>query len=147
MAIQLSSGLRDHMLITGSFKSGLDGGVLKIYAGAIPATADADSSGLTVLCTISNNATGTGITFANAVVSGILGKNTGEVWRGQIVADGVATFFRFMAIGDTGALSTTNKRVQGTVGVAGADLNFSSVNFVSPNYKIIDSLYVVLPVM
>ena len=147
MAIQLSSGLRDHMLITGSFKSGLDGGLLKIYAGAMPATADADSSGLTVLCTISLDATGTGITFGSTVTAGILTKNTSEIWRGQIAASGTATFFRFMAIGDTGSLSTTNKRVQGTVNVVGADINFSSVNFIAPNYKVIDSLNVTLPLV
>lgn len=146
MAIQLSSGLRDHMLLTGSFKSGLDGGLLKIYAGAMPATADADSSALTVLCTISLDATGTGITFGSTVTAGILTKNTSEIWRGQISASGTATFFRFMAIGDTGSLSTTNKRVQGTVNVVGADINFSSVNFIAPNYKVIDSLNVTLPV-
>lgn len=147
MAIQLSSGLRDHMLITGSFKSGLDGGLLKIYAGAVPATADADSSGLTVLCTISLDATGTGITFGSTVTAGVLTKNTGEIWRGLIATTGTATFFRFMAVGDTGTLSTTNKRVQGTVNVVGADINFSSISFVSGNYKIIDSLNVTLPVV
>ena len=147
MSIQLSSGLRDHMLITGSFKSGLDGGVLKIYAGAMPATADADSSALTVLCTISRDAAGTGITFGSTVTGGVLTKNTSEIWRGLIGASGTATFFRFMSIGDTGTLSTSAKRVQGTVGVVGADLNFSNITFVSGNYKVIDSLNVTLPVV
>ena len=147
MAIQISSGLRDHMLISGSFKSGLDGGVLKIFAGAMPSTADADSSALTVLCTISLDATGTGITWASTVTAGILAKNASEIWRGQIAATGTATFFRWMAIADTGALSTTEKRVQGTVGLAGADLNFSSLSFVSGNYKVIDSLNVALPLI
>lgn len=147
MAIQISSGLRDHMLISGSFKSGLDGGVLKIFAGAMPSTADADSSALTVLCTISLDATGTGITFASTVSAGILAKNASEIWRGQITATGTASFFRWMAISDTGTLSTTEKRVQGTVGLAGADLNFSSLNFVSGNYKVIDSLNVALPLI
>lgn len=147
MAIQISSGLRDHLMISGSFKSGLDGGVLKIFAGAMPSTADADSSALTVLCTISLDATGTGITWASTVTAGILAKNASEIWRGLITATGTASFFRWMAIGDTGALSTTNKRVQGTVGLAGADLNFSSVNFVSGNYKVIASLNVALPLI
>lgn len=147
MAIQLSSGLRDHILVSGSFKSGLDGGVLKIYSGAMPANADADSSALIVLCTISLDDTGSGMTFASTVTAGILTKNPAEVWRGLIQATGTATFFRWMAIGDTGAASTTNKRVQGVVGVAGADLNFSSVNFVSGNYKFVDSLNVALPLV
>jgi len=147
MAIQISSGLRDHLLISGSFKSGLDGGVLKIFSGAIPATADADSSGLTVLCTISLDATGTGITWGSTVTAGILSKNTAEIWRGLIGTTGTATFFRFLAIADTGALSTTAKRVQGTVGLAGADLNFSNVNLVSGNYRVIGSLNLTLPLV
>jgi hypothetical protein len=147
MSIQLSSGLRDHLLITGSFKSGLDGGVLRIYSGAMPANANADSSASTVLCTISLNATGTGLTWGSTVTAGILAKNTSEIWRGQITATGTATFFRFLAIGDTGATSTTDKRIQGAVGVAGADLNFSSVNFVSGNFKVIGSLNVTVPLV
>lgn len=147
MAIQISSGLRDHLLISGSFKSGLDGGVLKIFSGAIPATADADSSALTVLCTISLDATGTGITFASTVTAGILAKNASEIWRGLITTTGTASFFRWMAISDTGALSTTAKRVQGTVGLAGADLNTSNLSFVAGNYRTIGSLNVALPLI
>ena len=147
MAIQFSSGLRDHLLISGSFKSALDGGVLRIYTGAIPATADADSSGLTVLCTISLDATGTGITWGSTVTAGILSKNTAEIWRGLIGTTGTATFFRFMAISDTGAASTTAKRVQGTMGLVGADINFSNVNLVAGNYRVIGSLNVTLPMV
>jgi hypothetical protein len=94
MAVQLSSGLRDHMLVTGSFKSALDGGVLRIYAGTVPATADADISGNTLLCTISNNAAGTGINFETTVAAGVLTKAAAEVWRGQIVANGTPAELR-----------------------------------------------------
>ncbi len=147
MSIQFSSGLRDHLLISGSFKSALDGGVIRIYAGTMPATADADSSSLTVLCTISLDATGTGLTWGSTVTAGILSKNTTEVWRGLIANTGTATFFRFMAISDTGAASTTDKRVQGTIGLVGADLNFSNVNLVAGNYRVIGSLNVTLPMV
>lgn len=147
MSIQLSSGLRDHLLISGSFKSALDGGVLRIYSGAIPANADADSSGATILTTISLDATGTGLTWGSTVTAGILSKNTSEIWRGLVDNTGTATYFRFMAIADTGALSTTDKRVQGTVGLVGADLNFSNVNLVAGNYRVIGSLNVTLPLI
>lgn len=147
MSIQLSSGLRDHLLISGSFKSALDGGVLRIYSGAIPANADADSSGATILTTISLDATGTGLTWGSTVTAGILSKNTSEIWRGLVDNTGTATYFRFMAIADTGALSTTDKRVQGTVGLVGADLNFSNVNLVAGNYRVVGSLNVTLPLI
>ena len=145
MAIKLSSGLRDHMLVTGSFKAGLDGGVMRIYAGTIPAAADDALASATLLCTISLDATGTGITFESTVTAGILVKKAAEIWRGQIATSGTATFFRFVPIADDGTASTTAKRIQGTVNVVGADLNFSSVSFVAPNYKIIDSLNVTIP--
>lgn len=147
MSIQFSSGLRDHLLISGSFKSALDGGVIRIYSGTMPATADAASSSLTVLCTISLDATGTGLTWGSTVTAGILSKNTAEIWRGLIGTTGTATFFRFMAISDTGAASTTAKRVQGTIGLVGADLNFSNVNLVAGNYRVIGSLNVTLPMV
>lgn len=147
MSIQFSSGLRDHLLISGSFKSALDGGVIRIYAGTMPATADADSSSLTVLCTISLDATGTGLTWGSTVTAGILSKNTAEIWRGLIGTTGTATFFRFLAIADTGTLSTSQKRVQGTIGLVGADLNFSNVNLVAGNYRVIGSLNVTLPMV
>ena len=73
--------------------------------------------------------------------------NTAEIWRGLIGTTGIATFFRFLAIGDTGTLSTSQKRVQGTVGLAGADLNFSNVNLVSGNYRVIGSLNLTLPLV
>ena len=142
---KLSTGLRDHLLTAGDFQSGIDGGVIFIFSGTPPATADDALSGNTLLCTISNDAAGTGITMAAAAASGVLGKNTSEIWRGQIVANGTATFYRFAAIADTGLLSTTDKRIQGTVGTVGADLNFSNVNFVSGNYRQIDNYNVAQP--
>jgi hypothetical protein len=147
MAIQISSGLRDYMLVTGSFKAGLDGGVLRIYSGTPPATADADASGNPVLCVISDNATGGGLHFETAVTAGVLSKSVTETWRGAITQYGIATFFRFVASSDTDGISTTARRVQGTVAVLGGDINFSNTEFVPPNYRVIDSLNVTLPLV
>lgn len=143
--MKLSTGLRDAILTGGSLKAGLDGGVIYVYSGPVPATADAALSGNTLLAVISNNAAGTGITMAAASVNGVLSKNAAEVWRGLIAANGVASFYRFAALNDDGLLSTVEKRLQGTVGTVGADLNFSSINFVAGNYKQIDSYNVALP--
>lgn len=142
---KISTGLRDHILATGSLKTGLDGGVIYVYSGTVPATADAALSGNTLLCIISNNAAGTGITMGTTPASGVLGKNATEVWKGQVVATGTATFYRFAGLTDGGALSTTLKRVQGTVGTVAADLIFSSVAFVVGDYKQVDSYNVALP--
>ena len=40
MALKASTGLRNAMMTTGSLKSRLDLGFIKIYAGTVPATAD-----------------------------------------------------------------------------------------------------------
>lgn len=143
--MKLSTGLRDHLLATGDFQSGVDGGVIYIYSGTEPATADAALSGNTLLCVISNNATGSGITMAATPASGVLGKNAAEVWRGLIVASGTPTFYRFAGLTDSGLLSTTEKRMQGSIGTVNADLIFSNTNFVSGNYRQIDSFNVAQP--
>ena len=55
-----STGLRNYMLATGSFKQAIEGSVLSIYAGPVPPTADAPITGATLLCTISAGGTGVG---------------------------------------------------------------------------------------
>lgn len=145
MALKLSTGLRDHLLTTGDFQSGVDGGVIRIYNGPIPATADAALSGNTLLVTISNNSAGTGITMNAAAASGVLGKNSAEVWSGAVAANGIPTFYRFSPLTDDFLLSTTAKRLQGTVGNAGFDLNFANTNFVIPEVKRIDTFDVAQP--
>jgi hypothetical protein len=126
MTAKLSTGLRNKILDTGSLKSRLALGFLKIYSGAEPATADAAVTG-TLLTTISVGGTGTGLSLDAAAVGGVIAKSS-EVWSGPIVATGVAGYFRFVAAGDTGASSLTEERAQGSVGLAGADLNLSSTS-------------------
>lgn len=142
---KLSTGLRDHILGTDDFIAGLNGGVIRYYSGTVPATADAALSGNVLLNVISNNAAGTGISFDPVPVSGVISKNPAEVWRGQNVANGVASFFRFSSLTDAGGASTTEKRLQGTISTVGADLNLSSTTMVSGNYRTIDSFNVAQP--
>lgn len=145
MSLKISTGLRDHLLVTGSFKSAVDGGVIRVYNGAVPATADAALSGNTLLVTISNNSAGTGITMDAASASGVLGKNPAEVWSGDPVANGTATFYRYSPLVDDGTLSTTIKRVQGTAGSAGFDLNFSNTTVAVGTPKRIDTYDIAQP--
>ena len=143
--MKISTGLRDHLLATGDFQSGVNGGAIFVYSGTPPASADAALSGNTLLCVISNDAAGTGITMADAPSGGVLGKNPSEVWRGLILANGLASFYRFQALDDTGRLSTDAKRVQGSVGTVNANLIFSNVNFVAGNYRSIDAYNIAQP--
>lgn len=137
MTVKSSTGLRNHLMDTGSFKSGMSGGSIRIFAGPAPADADAAETG-TLLCVVTNNGTGTGVTFAAAAANGVLPKAPGEVWLGTNVASGTATHYRLVATGDTGTASTTEMRQQGTVGTIGADMNISSVVLTSGAPQSID---------
>lgn len=120
MAQKMSTGLCDKLLTNNPLKTIFNLGFIKIYSGAAPATADAALTG-TLLCTISNNSTGTGLTF-DASASGVLPKAAAETWSGVNGATGAASHYRLVAVGDTGALSTTEARVQGTVSTGGSDM-------------------------
>ena len=137
MTVKSSTGLKNGLLVTGSLKSLLDLGNIRIFSGTVPADADAAETG-TLLCVISNAGTATGLTFETTASAGTVSKKSGETWSGTNVAGGTATHYRFVASGDSGAASTTDKRLQGTVGLVGADLNLSSVTLTSGAPQTID---------
>ena len=123
-----STGLRNYMLASGSFKAALAGTVLRIYGGAAPASADESIGSAVLLCTISVDGDGIGVTLDATASGGVIVKNPSEVWTGDVTTTGTASFFRMEFAADTGAFSTSAVRMQGTVGLVGADLNFSSVS-------------------
>ncbi len=140
MAVKSSTGLKNSILVSGSLKSMLDGGKIRIFSGAAPADADAAETG-TLLCVISNGGTATGLTFEATAAGGTVAKKSGEAWSGTNVAGGTASYYRFVAAGDTGAASTTEKRLQGTVGLVGADMNLSSITLTSGAPQTIDTYF------
>ena len=145
MAFQVSTGLRDYMLDTGSFKAAMDLGFLKIYEGAVPADADASLGAAGLLCTLSVDGLGTGLTWETNAISGVLSKTTAETWQGTNTDSGTASFFRFVTASDTGASSTTEMRIQGTVGLVGAELNLSSVTLTVSAVQTVNNFNVALP--
>lgn len=148
MALKTSTGLRNKLLDTNSLGALMAAGFLKIYAGSAPADADAAvPGGATLLCTISINSTGTGVNFDTAAVSGALSKAPAEVWSGTNAATGTAAWYRHVAVGDDGTLSTSQARIQGTVGTVGAELNLSSVSLTSGATQTIDYYSVALPTL
>lgn len=150
MAIKTSTGLRNKMLDANPLKTIMASGFIKIYAGTPPTTADdAIGGGNTLLCTISNNSTGTGITFAASASGGAIAKNGSEVWSG-VNSNGsglTATFYRHVAVGDDGTSSTSQARIQGTIGAVNADLNLSSVVLPNGGTQTIDYYSVALPTL
>ena len=147
MTIKASTGLRHKLLDTSPFRTLFNLGFLNIYAGTEPSTADAAIVGgtHTLLCQISNNNTSTGITFAANAASGAITKNLSETWSKAAAASGTAAFYRLVSATDTGALSTTEARVQGSVGTSGADLNLTTVSLSQGVVYTIDTYSVSLP--
>lgn len=119
----------------GSLKEIFKDGVLRIYSGTAPATADAAITG-SLLCEISVDSLAfvpgsfdNGLEFGDAVL-GVIAKATGETWSGVASGNGTATHYRLVGNAtDSGSLSTTLPRIQGTVGVGTSyDLNISSTS-------------------
>lgn len=145
MSVKTSTGLRNGMLVTGSFRSLMNGCFLRIYAGPVPASADDAIGSATLLCTVSNNSSATGLTFDSTAVGGVLSKTPAEVWSGNNVAGGTATFYRLETPADDQDASSTLPRVQGTVGLLGADLNLSSVALTNGAPQAVDYFTMALP--
>lgn len=129
-----STGFRNATLATGSVPA-LTGKVIKIYSGTAPASADeAIVAGSTLLVTITSGDTGAGLTFGTPS-GGQVSKSTSEVWSGTVQNSGTATFFRMEDAADTGLSSATAVRIQGTVGLDGADMNFGTTALVAGNLR------------
>lgn len=151
MALRVSTGLRNAMMATGSLQDTMVNGILCIYSGTQPASADDAESG-TLLCkvTVSSGAftagaATNGINMATSAASGLLPKSTSEVWSGVNVATGTAGYYRFYANDFTTGASTTAARVDGAVSTSGAQLNMSSTALVSGATLTLDSFTLTLP--
>jgi hypothetical protein len=130
-----STGFRNAMLASGAVPA-LNGKVIKIFAGStIPDSADdALPAGTTLLCTISVDDNGTGLSFGTAA-GGQVTKSSSEVWSGSVMASGTAAFFRMEDAADAGAASATAIRIQGTIGLDGADMNFGTTALIAGNLR------------
>lgn len=148
MVMKASSGLRDYMAVTGSLKDALAAGFIKYYSGPVPTSAnDAITGSHTLLTTLSNDATGTGINMDSSVVDGVLSKDITEIWRGVNVASGTPTFYRHVAPGDTGALSTTERRVQGAIAAVGAQINLTNLPLEAAASEVLETYVIAIPTL
>lgn len=133
--------------------SELNGGVIRFYGSTVseaaalalvPASAG-DAVAGTLLCTISSGGLGTGINMDTVPSSGVLGKDTGETWLGEYVATGYPSYCRFSALTDAGGSSTTEVRVQQTVGVLGKEIIISSALKTLGDEQRLDSYFLGVP--
>jgi len=101
-------------------------GFVKLYSGTQPALADNAPVG-NLLVTIYSDGAAVGLSFDDAS-NGTLSKKSTETWSGSGVynpgADALS--FRLIAPGDGGGSSTTDERIDGSVGTSGAELNMGS---------------------
>lgn len=136
-----------------ALKAALDGGKLYLFAGAAPADADTALDMVTThtqVAIITNNDTGTGLTF-DTPTNANTNKAASETWSGSPAFDGkddglttlTPVFYRLCAAGDDGRSASTGSRVQGSVGGpgSGADLELGSATVSSAGAPVEIGLY------
>ncbi len=150
MALRLSTGLRNHMLQTAGFKDIMADGVISIYSGGQPTTADdAETGSLLATITLSSGSftagqADNGLEFDTAD-NGAISKSSEETWSGAAAATGTAGWFRFYANDMTSGASTSAARFDGAVSTSGAQLNMSSTAITAGATTTIDSFTITLP--
>lgn len=128
--IKLSTALREAIAVTGSLRSALNNGYLRLYSGAVPASADAALGSATLLNEITVGGLGTALTLEPTAPDGVVTKSAAETWVGLNLVAGTPTFFRWVLAADAGDLSTTAVRLQGTAGVLGSDMFIAALPLV-----------------
>lgn len=122
------------MLVTGSAKSLLDGGEIRIFDGGPPSSARRAENG-NLLVTIQSGEIDLLLDF-DAVLAGstdnpVMQKDLLQIWSGIPIATGAALYYRYVKPADIGNSDPTQIRVQGLIGTSGADLNMTNVNIVT----------------
>lgn len=144
-----STGLRNGMLVTGSFRSLMNDCRIRIYAGpTIPENADVALPGDETLMyefTVGDDGS-TDLTWASTAAGGVVLKASAEAWQSTADAAGDMAFFRVYVPPDNpSTLSTTAARMQGTVGTAGADLLVTNVTKALSDPFTLDYFAVAIP--
>ena len=143
MTVRLSTRLRDNLAGNTGFAATFANGVIDIYTGTQPVTADAAATG-TLLGTVTLNSgefspgiSTNGLTFA-AASGGAVSKS--GIWSFNGIAAGTAGWFRLRGNQpDGGLLSTTLPRLDGSIAVSGADMNLSNISITIGAPTTIDS--------
>lgn len=117
MAFYVSAARRNAML--DNFTASLNSGYMRIYAGSVPADADAALGGATLLAELPLNATASAAASAgSATLNAITSDSSAD-------ATGTASFFRLFASNGTTVIA------QGGVGTSGSQLNLSTTSIVA----------------
>lgn len=126
-------------------------GVLYLYTGTQPASASYASTSSTLLAIFTNNG-GTfvpgspenGLRFGVSSL-GVMSKDASQVWQSVAIASGTAGWFRLCANpADSGALSTSLPRIDGSVGTSGSQLDMTSTTITLGATYTIDTFTITL---
>jgi hypothetical protein len=142
------------VIVGGSFRDIFKRGVLRIYTGTQPTTADLAATGTKLLEITASSVAFTGGAVAGGLefgvaASGAISKLSTQTWSGVAVASGTAGWFRLYGNAadeaSTPAISTTLPRVDGSIATSGAQLNMSSTTITSGATTTIDTFTITLP--
>lgn len=143
MTVRLSTALRNKLAGPTGFGTTFNNGVIYVYSGPQPLTADAAVQGtLLGIVSVASGAfafgsPANGLQF-DAPVAGTVSKAAAQAWSFAGIAAGTAGWFRLMgnAVDDLAVDNGfVHPRLDGSIGVTGADLNLSnlSVTPAAPN--------------
>ncbi len=159
MAFRLSTGLVNLImaqtggsLVGASFGTLFLDGVIYVYTGSQPATADLTESGTNILIISESGGTFTpssptnGLEFEDDPTAGVLEKASAETWQGiGIGGGGTAGWFRFYANARTQGASSTSVRFDGACGTTGTEMIMSSTTVVTGATITLDTFAVTMP--
>lgn len=151
MTVRLSTGLRADMLNTTGLKGAFANGVIYIYSGPQPLTADSAATG-TLLGIVTKDAGAftdgvatNGLNF-DATLTGTISKAAAENWKFNGIAAGTAGWGRFRGnAADAMGASTTLPRLDFSIAAAGADVNLSNISIAVGAPNTVDVFTVTLP--
>lgn len=149
MTVRLSTGLRTNLAGSTGFASTFANGVIEIYTGVQPASADSAVTG-TLLGTVTlasgaftPGSPTNGLTFGAAADGSVSKSGT---WSFNGVAAGTAGWFRLKGNAvDAGGASTTLPRLDGSIAVAGGDMSLSNTTIAVGAPSTIDSFTFTIP--
>lgn len=134
----------------GSFADLLKYGVIDIYSGTQPTSADDAETGTKLLRITNGSGAFTSGVETNGLVMGevtsfALKREVGTVWSGVGLASGTAGWFRFYANTVVTGVSTTAIRFDGAIATSGAQLNMSNTTVTIGGTSTIDAVNITQP--